>query len=435
MLDLMDNPVQAEKALYIDESALSGSWNFNLNQQLTEQPTSIEVHFSTNILDVTSLPTEALIFSLNNNVIAPTGWTFTKINETTYLLDGLNNLGTTPGQYKIELDLHFFEKHSSGIKGNDFININWTILDTNEAPIAHAGADMTITQAGTYSLDASQSTDPNGDNLTYTWLAPDNIQLDDPSAVNPSFTIDFADNFSENVFLLSISDGQKTSTDAVRVNVAITEIDNTCVFDENIDCECVGIDVSVDDDAIPASNYWYSNGISSTGEVKTGTTIVFGAGQEILLEPGFSVELGAEFYAGIIGCMSTDNLVVDDNKIEDTLSQNQTLLLNEIETIEPRFNDEKSSLEDGNSHIEVAVVPNPFKGKTSIVLSLKAASAVSISVHDVTGQLVERLSREQFLEKGEHVLYFDAEGKKVGMYYLLVRTEEKRVIKKLVVVD
>ncbi len=55
-------------------------------------------------------------------------------------------------------------------------------------PIADAGADQVVQCQGltVVDLDASASTDPNNDALTYLWSAPEAVLLDDPTSRTPS---------------------------------------------------------------------------------------------------------------------------------------------------------------------------------------------------------------------------------------------------------
>lgn len=53
---------------------------------------------------------------------------------------------------------------------------------------------------------------------------------------------------------------------------------------------------------ITAQSYHADQEIISDGTSQTGTDVYFNAGQEILLNPGFEVEIGSRFVASIMGC-------------------------------------------------------------------------------------------------------------------------------------
>ncbi len=83
----------------------------------------------------------------------------------------------------------------------------------NRKPIADAGADQTPFVDDTVTLDASGSSDPDGDSLTYHWSlvttpAGSGAALSDASAVSPTFDIDL---FGEYVAQLYVNDGKLDS--------------------------------------------------------------------------------------------------------------------------------------------------------------------------------------------------------------------------------
>ncbi len=91
---------------------------------------------------------------------------------------------------------------------------------TNGPPIADAGPDATVFTGQRVTLDGSDSTDPDGDPLTFAWTivrkpAGSNATLTAPNSVSPSFTPD-ADGIYE--FQLIVNDGQVNSApDTVRI--------------------------------------------------------------------------------------------------------------------------------------------------------------------------------------------------------------------------
>jgi len=172
---------------------------------------------------INNLPAAALSFTFNNNVLSPHDWVFSKTSDSLYHLTNLDGLGTTPGIYKIGLDLSYFEKQSSGIKGNDIIYIVYELVDPNKKPVAHAGYDTTLQLITTYTLDASLSYDPDNDAIQYRWYPPDGIVLNDSSIAQPSFTITNVNQGADYIFLVSVDDGKETSTDAVRIKVMLDE--------------------------------------------------------------------------------------------------------------------------------------------------------------------------------------------------------------------
>jgi subtilase family serine protease/Tol biopolymer transport system component len=60
----------------------------------------------------------------------------------------------------------------------------------NHPPIANAGADQTRNEGDPVTLDGTESTDADGDSLTYRWVQLDGppVTLDDPTSATPTFT-------------------------------------------------------------------------------------------------------------------------------------------------------------------------------------------------------------------------------------------------------
>ena len=83
------------------------------------------------------------------------------------------------------------------------------ITPTNSAPIAEAGTDQSVTTNSLVTLDASASSDPDGDNLIYSWAfssqpSGSNLVLSDAGAINPTFTPAQAGDY---ILSLTVNDG------------------------------------------------------------------------------------------------------------------------------------------------------------------------------------------------------------------------------------
>lgn len=101
----------------------------------------------------------------------------------------------------------------------------------NKPPSSNAGADQNLPKGTVVILDGGDSSDPEGDPLTYQWeinTLPEgsNATLSDATVIHPQFT---GDQFGEYIFTLVVNDGENDST-ADEVRVLIT---NTIVIYEN----------------------------------------------------------------------------------------------------------------------------------------------------------------------------------------------------------
>jgi len=93
------------------------------------------------------------------------------------------------------------------------ILINTGLETENRPPVAHAGPDQTVAVGSLVTLNGSQSTDPDGDPLTFSWsflsIPPDsNASLLNPTSVTPTF---IADQSGDYVVELVVHDGLASS--------------------------------------------------------------------------------------------------------------------------------------------------------------------------------------------------------------------------------
>jgi len=97
----------------------------------------------------------------------------------------------------------------------------WT-FDVN-APVADAGEDQTVEVGETVTLDGTDSYDPDGDPLTYSWeLATPNgstAELDDPASATPNLTPDVVGDY---IATLTVTDSSGLS-DSDTVTITATQ--------------------------------------------------------------------------------------------------------------------------------------------------------------------------------------------------------------------
>ncbi|MFV8782955.1 S8 family serine peptidase [Microbulbifer sp. SA54] len=99
---------------------------------------------------------------------------------------------------------------------NDAVSTTFmlTVAGVQDAPVAAVAGDVTITEGDSAMLDASMSTDADGDALSFSWAGPGTIQGADTAA--PTVT-GLAE--GEYTFTVSVSDGVETSEASVMVTV------------------------------------------------------------------------------------------------------------------------------------------------------------------------------------------------------------------------
>jgi len=93
----------------------------------------------------------------------------------------------------------------------------------NAAPVAQTSGDITVRAGKLTQLDASQSTDSDGDSLSYTWKQSSGqvVELQNANTAKPTFTA--PNNAGDLVFNVVVSDGQLSSPQAsVTINILPT---------------------------------------------------------------------------------------------------------------------------------------------------------------------------------------------------------------------
>jgi glucose/arabinose dehydrogenase len=108
------------------------------------------------------------------------------------------------------------------IGGGTIRRVEYT-AGVNQPPVAVARATPTSGEIGmTVTFDASGSSDPNGDPLSYAWDLDGDGAFDDSSAVKPTWTYNAAGSYRVS---LQVSDGRGgTATDAVTIGVGRPQV-------------------------------------------------------------------------------------------------------------------------------------------------------------------------------------------------------------------
>ncbi|QIO24603.1 malectin domain-containing carbohydrate-binding protein [Haloarcula sp. JP-L23] len=105
------------------------------------------------------------------------------------------------------------------------ISAEYVTPPANQAPIADAGDDQTVDEGTSVTLNATGSSDPDGDQLGYTWTqtAGPDVSLSANDAQEPTFTAPEVSSDETLTFEVNVSDGQDYDTDLVNVTVQDTD--------------------------------------------------------------------------------------------------------------------------------------------------------------------------------------------------------------------
>jgi hypothetical protein len=123
----------------------------------------------------------------------------------------------------IKLDFELTVADVVGLQQRDEVEIS--VFGDNDTPIADAGDDQTVLEQSTVTLDGSNSSDPDVDDImSYQWNQTDGpaVILSDPTAVKPSFKAPSAGSSDISLnFVLIVTDGQgeQSQEDSTTVTV------------------------------------------------------------------------------------------------------------------------------------------------------------------------------------------------------------------------
>src|SRR6266496_3656277 len=141
------------------------------------------------------------------------------------------NVGTAGATLHVHLtvtDNH--NASSTDVSPPNYPNVAVNVTYVNQPPNAKAGADQTVDEMTTVHLDGLQSSDPDGNQLTFSWEQVDGgpavVNLTGADTATPTFTAPRVTCAGDLVVMrLTVDDGQGgITTDDVNINVANTNL-------------------------------------------------------------------------------------------------------------------------------------------------------------------------------------------------------------------
>lgn len=189
-----------------------------------------------------------------------------------------------------------------------------------------------------------------------------------------------------------------------------------CLTDEDCGCEEF-TDRTVNGAPIPDGIYYANSTITSSG-VATGAApqvVVFQAGNQIILEPGF--EATELFIAQILDDLCTNPaamsmIVYDQDNVQGTRITNS------------------DTSPQGN---ELTAYPNPTQGVLYLNLTIEEkVTAAGLRIINQLGQTVYTLPQDQKLEKGQLTTEVNVSSWPAGMYYVVLQTGQETIVRPVV---
>lgn len=159
--------------------------------------------------------------------------------------------------------------------------------------------------------------------------------------------------------------------------------------------------------------------ITSAIKITGNSEVIFTAGNQISLLPGFEVENGASFLATIGSC---SNSILENEEVDDVASfSERNLTLN--------------NQEPANISEDLTISPNPFIDQTTITYSLSEEKQISIQVVDVLGKSVATLIDNEIRSAGNHQVDFLQKTLLSGTYFVILKQDGQYQSKKLLLLE
>ncbi len=165
------------------------------------------------------------------------------------------------------------------------------------------------------------------------------------------------------------------------------------------------------------SNVFRTNGtITTNGTVTVGAAdgeVAFRSGSSITLLPGFEAQVGSSFLATIESCTAT------------LQEEEPTAKLTKV-SIAP----EQPSIKN---EVDLKIMPNPFANETQFSFNLEKEGLVTIQVYNFSGQLVDRVTQNQWMPSGLNKVIYQANGLQAGMFYVVFQIGKTIQTKKMII--
>jgi hypothetical protein len=220
--------------IFLDPVNLNGAWTV-LSTAYAGGLEELALTFTAPVMDGVNFLNKLSL--TRNGIPVPLGAIVLAEPDSMHLhVSQLSTAHTEPGEYTLSFSMLGVPKRITGRSGTATPAYTWVVESPNTPPVADAGQDAVLNALGSAILDGTNSNDPDGDVLLYTWYSS---SFNFPQGTTGSSTVVTPVPGlppGEYSVVLMVSDGELTDIDVVNVivqGVCSSDVDGDGVCDED----------------------------------------------------------------------------------------------------------------------------------------------------------------------------------------------------------
>ena len=164
-------------------------------------------------------------------------------------------------------------------------------------------------------------------------------------------------------------------------------------------------------------------------------TVVFEAGNKIVLKPGFRAVAGSNFMARIGDC----KLGCDNGRSEGSLNKDDyEMVIFDSRTSEYNENTQEfdianDSREDEPENFSFVIYPSPASESVTVNYTLHVSAPISIGMYNIFGQMMKLILLQQTQDAGDYSVQTSVSNLESGTYFIKVSSANQAETKQVII--